>query len=142
MVKFFLSTHGHMASGLKSSIDILLGDSSCLTVFDAYVDERPLEEVLNAFYETVTPEDSVVLLSDLYGGSVNSLMYLFLDRPNTMLITGVNLALVISLLMEKDALTKDIVEELILQSREGMRIVEPETDAGSSGRNQEENDLF
>lgn len=65
MVKFFLSTHGHMASGLKSSIDILLGDSSCMTVFDAYVDEKSLEDELNAFYGTVEPEDQVILLSEI-----------------------------------------------------------------------------
>ena len=43
MVKFFLSSHGHLASGIKSSINILLGNSDRLTVFDAYVDEKSLE---------------------------------------------------------------------------------------------------
>lgn len=128
MVKFFLSTHGHMASGLKSSIDILLGDSSCLTVFDAYVDEKSLEEELNAFYETVGPEDRVILLSDMFGGSVNSMMYLFLNRPNTMLITGVNLALVIGLMVEKDTLTRESIDQLIRQSREALKVVEPEAE--------------
>ena len=138
MVQFFLSTHGRMASGLKSSIDILLGYSGCLTVFDAYVDERSLEEELNAFYETVGPEDQVILLSDMFGGSVNSMMYLFLNRPNTMLITGVNLALVIGLVVGRDSLTREAVEELIGQSREAIRIVELEEAGDDSG----EEELF
>ena len=137
MVQFFLSTHGRMASGLKSSIDILLGDSGCLTVFDAYVDERSLEEELNAFYETVGPEDQVILLSDMFGGSVNSMMYLFLNRPNTMLITGVNLALVIGLVVGRDSLTREAVEELIGQSREAIRIVELEEDDRDGGQEEE-----
>ena len=138
MVKFFLSTHGHMASGLKSSVDILLGDSSCLTAFDAYVDERSLEDQLNAFYETVAPEDQVILLSDMFGGSVNSMMYLFLNRPNTMLVTGVNLALVIGLIVGKDSLTRESVEELVRQGREAVRIVDLEETAGSGGAESEE----
>ena len=141
MVKFFLSTHGHMASGLKSSIDILLGDSSCLTVFDAYVDEKSLEDELNAFYWTVEPEDQVILLSDMFGGSVNSMMYLFLNRPNTMLVTGVNLALVIGLIVGKDSLTRESVEELIGQSREAIRIVELEEESGDGGTDKGD-DLF
>ena len=80
MVKFFLSSHGHLASGIKSSIDILLGNSDRLTVFDAYVDEKSLEEELNAFYQGVGPEDQVILMSDMYGGSVNSIMYTFLEH--------------------------------------------------------------
>lgn len=140
MVKFFLSTHGHMASGLKSSIDILLGDSSSLAVFDAYVDEKSLEEELNAFYETVEPEDRVILLSDMFGGSVNSMMYLFLNRPNTMLITGVNLALVIGLMVEKDTLTRESIDQLIRQSREALKVVEPEEET-ESGEGTED-DLF
>jgi mannose/fructose-specific phosphotransferase system component IIA len=142
MVRFFLSSHGHLASGLKSSIDILLGDSSCLTVFDAYVDEKSLEEVLNRYYdEIVGPEDQVILLSDMYGGSVNSIMYLFLNRPNTMLIAGVNLALVIGLVVNKDNLPKEQIEELIRESREAIRIVESDgTDLTNQGIETE--DLF
>ena len=141
MVKFFLSTHGHMASGLKSSIDILLGDSSCLTVFDAYVDEKSLDDELIAFFGCVEPEDQVILLSDMFGGSVNSMMYLFLNRPNTMLVTGVNLALVIGLIVGKDSLTRESVEELIGQSRDAIRIVELEEESGDGGTDKGD-DLF
>ena len=48
MTRFFLASHGHLASGLASSIQILTGDSSRLRVFDADVDERSLEEELEA----------------------------------------------------------------------------------------------
>lgn len=39
MLKIFLSSHGHFASGMKSSLDILMGASDNVTVFDAYVDQ-------------------------------------------------------------------------------------------------------
>lgn len=133
MVKFFLSSHGHLASGIKSSIDILLGNSDRLTVFDAYVDEKSLEEELNAFYRGVAPEDQVILMSDMYGGSVNSIMYTFLDRPNTTLLAGVNLALVIGLVINEGPISREMLRDVVEQSREALRIVEME-ETGDAGR--------
>lgn len=138
MVKFFLSSHGHLASGIKSSIDILLGNSDRLTVFDAYVDEKSLEEELNAFYRGVAPEDQVILMSDMYGGSVNSIMYTFLNRPNTTLIAGVNLALVIGLVIQDRELTREEIEDVVRQSREAIQIVELDNAEQSEG----DEDLF
>lgn len=132
MVKFFLSSHGHLASGIKSSIDILLGNSDRLTVFDAYVDEKSLEEELNAFYRGAAPEDQVILMSDMYGGSVNSIMYTFLDRPNTTLLAGVNLALVIGLVINEGPISREMLRDVVEQSREALKIVEME-ETGDAG---------
>ena len=136
MTKFFLSSHGRLASGLKSSIDILLGGCNRLTVFDAYVDENSLEEKLEQFYKNISPEDQVILLSDMYGGSVNSIMYTFLNRPNTTLITGVNLALVIGLVINDGPLSRTMLEETVRQSRDTLKIVDLEN------TEMEEEDLF
>lgn len=78
MLRLFLSSHGHLASGMKSSVEILSGANDRLTVFDAYVNEENVKDVLdNYFASVVKPEDQVILLSDLYGGSVNQVMYLY-----------------------------------------------------------------
>ena len=57
MLRLFLSSHGHLASGMKTSLDILLGRSDSIEVFDAYIDECSVQEKLDAFYETVGEED-------------------------------------------------------------------------------------
>ena len=75
MLKIFISSHGHFASGIKSSVEILMGPNPRITVFDAYIDQDSVQEHLDAFYETVGEDDKVLLLSDLYGGSVNQVMY-------------------------------------------------------------------
>ncbi len=107
MTKFFLSSHGHLASGLASSLDILLGGHDRVTVFDAYVDEKSLNDALDAFFQTVGEKDQAILISDMYGGSVNSTMYTYLDRSNTTLVAGVNLAMVISLTIEGDITSRN-----------------------------------
>ena len=137
MVQFFLSSHGHLASGLKSSIGVLLGGCDRLTVFDAYVDEKSLNDALDAFFQTVGEKDQAILISDMYGGSVNSTMYTYLDRSNTTLVAGVNLALVISLTILEGDITRETLESVIEQSREAIRIVDLE----KSGE-EEEDELF
>ena len=125
MLKIFLSSHGHMASGIKSSLDILIGNTDKITVFDAYVDEKNVQDVLDNFYKTVSEDDEVLLLSDLYGGSVNQVMFTYLNRPNTRLVSGVNLALVIELAI-KETISDSELEELVETSRMMMKIVKIE----------------
>lgn len=133
MTYFFLASHGRLASGMKSSMEILTGESRRLTVFDAYVDDASLEEAAEAFIGGLGPDDDGVLLSDIYGGSVNSALYTFLDRPRIRLVTGVNLALVIGLLLAGDTLDGDSLERIVEESREGLRVVRLEEEGEAGG---------
>lgn len=125
MLKIFLSSHGHFASGLKSSLDILIGNSDVVTVFDAYIDEKIVQEQLELFYETVKEDDQILLLSDLYGGSVNQVMATYLDRPNTTLVAGVNLAFVLEV-ATKEKISEEELEIIIKQSRNALKQVKLE----------------
>ncbi len=126
MIKMFISSHGHFASGIKSSVEILMGPNPRITVFDAYVDQDSVQEHLDAFYETVGEDDDVILLSDLYGGSVNQVMYTYLTKPNTTLVAGVNLSLVLELAVREE-ISKEELLELVEQSRTMLRVVELDT---------------
>lgn len=139
MLKIFLSSHGRFASGIKSSLDILLGNSENVTVFDAYINESTVQDKLDEFYETVNPEDQVLLLSDLYGGSVNQVMYLYLEKSNTMLVAGVNLTLVLELAVRQEHISESELNELIEQSRSMLRLVKLDL---STNNNEEENGFF
>lgn len=124
MLKIFLSSHGRFASGIQSSCSILMGPSDNLTVFDAYVDETSVQQHLDEFYQSVGPEDQVLLCSDLYGGSVNQVMYTYLQRPNTRLVAGVNMTFMMNVLGEEDGLTDERLDEILEESREYLRRVE------------------
>ena len=126
MLKFFISSHGHFASGINSSLEILMGPNSRVTVFDAYVNQDSVQEHLDAFYENVAEDDQVLLLSDLYGGSVNQVMYTYLQKPNTRLVAGINLALVLELAVREE-ISDEELEEVVAQSREMLRVVKLDT---------------
>lgn len=125
MRKFFISSHGHLASGMKTSLEILLGKAENVTVFDAYVDKTTVESQVEAWLETLGEDDQAIMLSDLYGGSVNQVLYRYLDRPNTFLVAGVNLGLVLELVAMSDMeITKEELDRIIQSSKEAMVRVE------------------
>lgn len=125
MRKFFISSHGHLASGMKTSLEILLGKAENVTVFDAYVDKTTVESQVEAWLETLGEDDQAIMLSDLYGGSVNQVLYRYLDRPNTFLVAGVNLGLVLELVAMSDMeITKEELDRIIQSSKEAMIRVE------------------
>lgn len=123
MLKLFISSHGSFASGILGAAEVLLGKQSTITVYDAYVDDTTLSGAVDAFYETVQPGDQVVLVSDLYGGSVNTALCAYLDREGTVLISGANLALILALALEPAPISDTRLEELVEQSRDQLRIV-------------------
>lgn len=128
-MKILLGSHGRFASGIKSSLKVLIGDEAeKIYVIDAYVDDNNIDVELENYFKTVDPDEQVLMLSDLYGGSVNQKMYLYLSRPNTYLIAGVNLSLVIELCLKSDM---DIEEakETIATAREMMKLVEFKDDS-------------
>lgn len=126
MRKFLIASHGRLASGMKSSLDILLGNSKNVTVLDAYVDESNVEQKIAEFFDSLQPQDQPILLSDLYGGSVNQILYRYLDRkPEPFLVAGVNLALVLELTADCETpLTREQLCSTIEMSREMLTLVE------------------
>lgn len=121
-MRLLLGSHGHLASGMATAIEILAGPQPHLTILDAYVDQRNIDEELKAYFASVPSEETVVMLSDLYGGSVNQKMYLYLERPHTYLIAGVNLALVLELCMQSEV-SLATLHQLTEQSRQLQRVV-------------------
>lgn len=124
MLKVFLSSHAHLASGMQSALALFSASEDRLRVHDAYVEdeEATLQEDLDSFFSEVSPEDGILLLSDLYGGSVNTVMAGYLDRPRTRLVAGVNLAFLIEVMAHTD-LSEGQLEDIVLQAREALREV-------------------
>ncbi len=124
MLKLFIGSHGAVASGMLSGAEVLLGKQSSITTYDAYVDDSTLAEAVETFFGSVAPGDQVVLVSDLYGGSVNSALSAYLERSDTVLISGANLGLVLALALEPPPIPEARIKELIQQARDQLRLVD------------------
>ncbi|HEK9992604.1 PTS sugar transporter subunit IIA [Streptococcus equi] len=120
--KFLIGSHGRMASGLKSSIDILAGRGQELQVIDAYIDDSDYTEQVLTFIEDVAADEQALIFTDLLGGSVNQKIVTALmnsGKENIFLISNSNLAALLSLMFLKpeEELTKDEIVATINDSQ-------------------------
>lgn len=123
MRKFIIASHGRLASGMKSSLEILLGSADHVTVLDAYMDQTRVEDGIETFFAKCSDDDQKFLLSDLYGGSVNQVLYRYSDRVDTYLIAGVNLAVVLELVAGESHLNEDELQSILQESRNALCLV-------------------
>lgn len=134
VLRIFLSSHGKMASGMADSLSIFMAVPGRLAVYDAYVDgdDTTLAERLETFYTDVKAGDQVLLLSDIYGGSVNTEMCSYLDRADTRLVTGVNLPFLLEVMAEED-LPDERLNEIIDDGRAFLKRVSLDDASDASG---------
>lgn len=120
--KFLIATHGAFAKGVKSALDIIVGEMDNVFLIQAYLDEsKPVEEELTSILETTTNEDELIIFTDLLGGSVNNIMLRNALRENVHIVSGFNLPLVIEILLgDADSPVIEVIENAISNAKEQM----------------------
>ena len=121
MKYLLIVSHGTMAPGVKSVLEMLLGkrDNVLAYSMEDGVSADDFVANLKKVIEPVTPDDEVVVLGDIIGGSpltntLNTLTEKGL-RPHTIAFGGVNLPMAISALMAiEDGLDDDALRAQVL----------------------------
>lgn len=124
MPEFLFVTHGHMATGVKSTLEIITGSCPNLTSIDAYVDSENIVELVDKYFDRLPDDKQLIMLSDIENGSANQLLFKHLDRPNTFLIAGTNFPLVLQLVLngkETDLTEKDL-KNAISEARDAIKL--------------------
>lgn len=122
MNQIILATHGGMSAGVHNTVEMILGDMPNLYHVATLRDEtESVTEAVERIISGFKPEDPVYILTDIMGGSVNNeMMRLSAKHPGITVICGMNMALVLGIASETEALSRDGLENLIRQSREQM----------------------
>ena len=110
MKKMILASHGDLAKGMKDTIKLLSGVDEESYAF-CFHDGEDVKQIFNQVNEIINDEDEFVIVTDLPGGSVNTVLTPLIEHKNVHLISGMNTVLVLTL-----ALNFDINEESILQN--------------------------
>ena len=134
MTDILIASHGHFASGLNSSIEILTGMSKKIKVIDAYVDKSDyIKEIDDFIAKSKRP---AVIFTDLKGGSVNQNVVLRVAKEKDIfVVTQTNLAVVLAVILDTEKLTKQHLQDLINQSQVELFQID---DDNNSLSNQEE----
>jgi mannose/fructose-specific phosphotransferase system component IIA len=113
--KFLIATHGALAKGAKSALDIIAGEMDNVLLIQAYLDDsRPVEDELEDVLATITDTDELIIFTDLLGGSVNNIMLRNAMRENVHIVSGFNLPLVIEIVLsDADAPAIEVIEDAI-----------------------------
>jgi mannose/fructose-specific phosphotransferase system component IIA len=100
MRKFLIATHGAFAQGVKSSLEIITGETENLFLIGAYLSQDiSVEDELKPILDTLTDDDELVIFTDLLGGSVNNIVIREALRENVHIISGFNLPVLIEVIL-------------------------------------------
>jgi fructoselysine/glucoselysine PTS system EIIA component len=120
MRKFLIATHGSFAKGVKSSLDIIMGETENIFLIEAYVNEnKTIEDELNTVLENINSEDELIVFTDLMGGSITNQILRHALRENVHIVSGFNLPLLIDVLLaDTNTPATEIIETSITNARE------------------------
>lgn len=133
MKKVLVASHGHLASGIRSSIEILTGMADMVEAVDCYVDDSDFTPRIQAFIDSVGPEDEAIIFTDIYGGSVfQKVVLMEPEKRGIVHVTGMNLGLVIETLLGAEPVTADSIKQSVELARVTMQVVEPPSKAADN----------
>ncbi|MDR1068030.1 MAG: PTS fructose transporter subunit IIA [Clostridiales Family XIII bacterium] len=114
MKRFLIATHGRFADGVLSSLRMILGDAEGVETMNAFTEDGfDLAAAVKERVERIGEGEELVVLTDMFGGSVNNEFMRYLGRENYHLIAGVNLPLLLELVVNRDADTEEMIADAL-----------------------------
>lgn len=126
---YVIASHSILAEGMEKTLKFFVGNETNIEVLTAYVNNTPIDDDIKKIMDGIVEDDEIVILTDLKGGSVNQKFFPFIYRSHTHLITGMNLPLAMSLVMEptENYLIPERVQEIVDESRQQLEYINPTT---------------
>lgn len=119
MNQIILASHGGMSAGIKSTVELILGEVPNVHVVATTRDEtESITTATRRLLDGFDPADTVYILTDVLGGSVNNDMLGLLPAyPQVTVLCGTNACLALTLAASDEALTDAELEDCIAQAR-------------------------
>ena len=124
MRKFLIMSHGDMSSGIKSTLNMLLGNRDDVAAKSAYINDNELSiesEIQNILSE-FNGNDELIIFTDLFGGSVNNEAMKFIKDTRVKIISGMNIPLIVEILSNSDSSNdiNDVIRDAVNLARESI----------------------
>lgn len=122
MNQIILASHGGLAAGAKDTLGMVLGDVSNVHVVSlARDDKEPITNKVDAMIATFNADDTVYVLTDMLGSSVNNNMVeLSRNGAAFTVISGFNIPLALTLAMSPAPVKGAELAALINEARTGL----------------------
>ena len=118
-----LASHGNLARGMADTIGMIVGEVNNLSTFVLERDDKDsISNQVRRELDSFDPADEVIICTDMVGSSVNNDMVGLLgDYPQVTLISGMNLPLVITLVMDEGPSSDEELATVIAMAGEGIK---------------------
>lgn len=120
MRKVLIATHGKFANGIRSALELFLGNQEELYTINAFTEGEgeDFTQLIDHFLAKVGEEDQALIFTDILGGSVNQkVVEKAFEKSNVFIITNINLPTIISLLVNEDKVTEEVIENVIAETK-------------------------
>lgn len=121
MRQVILASHHKFAQGLADTLEFL-GAKCDFHVICAYVDDTPLEPQVESVFDAISPDDEVLVLTDILAGSVNQ-KFLPYVAPNVFVVAGVNVVLAMELCLAPAPLTAEGIQNAIDMAGQSIKLL-------------------
>lgn len=117
MRRFVIGSHHLLAHGLRDTLEFLTNKDN-ITDVSAYMDDSDVEEQIARVFAAFAPEDEVIIMTDMLGGSVNQKFCPYMAEHRH-LISGINLPCALSLALQPEDgyLTRQQIRQILEESR-------------------------
>lgn len=121
-MKFIIATHGYLADGYVSSIQVLTKKDNIFAI-NAYVGENDAAQQLKALMESFAEQEEIIIFTDLMYGSMTQAVSPYLNRDNVRCITGINLPLILEFILTTSTIDDAYIEYTIQEAQKQMVFV-------------------
>lgn len=119
MKRFVIASHGNFAAGILDSVELIMGKQDNFEPLCAYRDgENDIKERVKALIEGKAPEDELIIVTDVFKGSVNNEFMNYTNRKDVHVVAGMNLSLLLELVVNQDEDTDVMLREAIKTAQE------------------------
>ena len=123
MKQFLLASHGKFAEGILGSFQMILGYAPNITVLCAYTkeNEETLEHTVKKIICERNRKEDLIVVTDVFGGSVNNEFMKYLNEPGVYLVTGMNLPLLLELYSNQNMESRDMIRLAIASAQNNLK---------------------
>jgi fructoselysine/glucoselysine PTS system EIIA component len=120
MRKYLIAAHGTFATGIHSSLELIIGKMENVFLIQAYTGEnRSIKEELDIVLQQINSNDELIVFTDLMGGSITNQVLQYALKENVYIVSGFNLPLLLDILLaDTDTPVNEVIETGISNAKD------------------------
>lgn len=124
-MNYLLISHGKLAEGILSACKIILGEKKNLFAINMYEDDENLESKLkHLFAKNDISSNKLIIITDIFGGSVNQKVIKLFGLKENIILTGMNLPMLLELLTNDSAkLDIENIRDIVNRTQKQIMVV-------------------